>query len=306
MPEDTTRCTCERCQLKDSTNQLRPSDEVLCDKCYQKERKQADEININETSTDIQDDEKTEDQNGYVVNEKDEDEDCMPACTFVTAHWLNPEAEEFTSVIIKNSSGVDVCSKCRKKLVNGIRCTTCKNPWHWGCSGMSKDAGHDQLCNWECITCTGTDINCQSCKLKDKGVQNLKKNISELELKLQELNKARKTNNERITDLEDRLDMEKKLRKRVERDLICLQETDTESTSSSSSDSEDDSEYDCSTGSRSREKRKTKPDVKTQSKKKLVTISVMKNLKDNLLKEINSVQKAPKRMGLNRVMLLKS
>ena len=41
-------------------------------------------------------------------------------------------------------------------------------------------------------------------------------------------------------------------------------------------------------------KRNTKPDVKTQSKKKLVTISVMKNLKDNLLKEINSVQKAPK------------
>ena len=53
-------------------------------------------------------------------------------------------------------------------------------------------------------------------------------------------------------------------------------------------------------------KRKTKPDVKTQSKEKLVTISVMKNLKDNLLKEINSVQKAPKRLGLNRVMLLKS
>ena len=60
MPEDTTRCTCERCQLKDSTNQLRPSDEVLCDKCYQKERKQADEINVNETSTDIQNDENTE------------------------------------------------------------------------------------------------------------------------------------------------------------------------------------------------------------------------------------------------------
>ena len=46
------------------------------------------------------------------------------------------------------------------------------------------------------------------------------------------------------------------LRKRVERDLICLQETDTESTSSSSSDSEDDSEYNCSTGSRSRKKKK--------------------------------------------------
>ena len=170
---------------------------------------------------------------------------------------------------------------------------------------MSKDAGHDQLCNWECITCTGTDINFQSCKLKDKEVQNLKKNISELELKLQELNKARKTNNERIPDLEDRFEREK-LRKRVERDLIRLQETDTKSRSSSSSDSEDGSEYECSTGSRLRKKKKDKLDVKTRSKKKLLTVGVKKNLKDNLLIEIRSVQKAPKRMGLNRVTLLKS
>ena len=60
-------------------------------------------------------------------------------------------------------------------------------------------------------------------------MQNLKKNISERENKIQELNKSRMTNNERITDLEDRLDREKKLRKRAERDLIRLQETDTES-----------------------------------------------------------------------------
>ena len=137
----------------------------------------------------------------------------MPACFFETANWVNPEAEEFTSVIIKNSSGADVCSKFRKKLVNGIRCTKCKKKWHWGFSGMSKDAGHDQLCSWECTTYTGTDINCQSCELKDKEMQKLKKNISELELKIQELNKARKTNNEIITNLEDRLDREKELRK---------------------------------------------------------------------------------------------
>ena len=49
-----------------------------------KRKKQADEINVNETSTEIQNDENTEDQNGYAVDEKDED--CMPAGTFVTAH----------------------------------------------------------------------------------------------------------------------------------------------------------------------------------------------------------------------------
>ena len=120
-------------------------------------------------STEIQNDENNEDQNGFEVD--DGDEDCMLACSFETENWLNPEAEEFPSVIIKNSSGANACSKCRKKLVNGIRCTTSKKPWHWGCSGMPKDAEHDQLCSWECITCTGTDINCQSCKLKDKEMQ---------------------------------------------------------------------------------------------------------------------------------------
>ena len=124
MPDDITCCVCERCQLKHSTHQIRPSDEVLCDKCYQKERKQADEINVNEMSTEIQKDENTEDQNGYGANE--EDEDCMLVCSSETANWLNSEAEEFTSVIIKSSSDANVCSKCRKKLVNGIRCTMCK------------------------------------------------------------------------------------------------------------------------------------------------------------------------------------
>ena len=111
-------------------------------------------------------------------------------------------------------------------------------------------------------------INCQSCKLKDKEVQNLKKNISELELKLQELNRAWKTNNKRITDLEDRLDREKKLRKRVERNLIHLHETDTKSSSSSSSDSEDDSEYECSTGSRWRKKKKDKTGCQNSKQEK--------------------------------------
>ena len=102
---------------------------ILSYKCYQKERKQADEINVNGMSTEIQNDENTENQNGYAVD--DEGEDCMRTCSFVTANWLNPEAEGFTSLIIKNSGGADFCSNCGKKLVNGIRYTTCKKPWHW-------------------------------------------------------------------------------------------------------------------------------------------------------------------------------
>ena len=53
-------------------------------------------------------------------------------------------------------------------------------------------------------------------------------------------------------------------------------------------------------------RRKTKLGVKPRSKKKLATIDVKKSLKDNLLKEISSVQRAPKNLGLNRGMLLKS
>ena len=43
---------------------------ILSYKCYQKERKQADEINVNEMSTEIQNDENTENQNGYAVDDE--------------------------------------------------------------------------------------------------------------------------------------------------------------------------------------------------------------------------------------------
>ena len=72
MPEDTCHCACERCQLKDSTNQLSPSDEVLCDKCYQKERRQSDEVNVNEMSTESQNDENTQDPDGFGIDDGDE------------------------------------------------------------------------------------------------------------------------------------------------------------------------------------------------------------------------------------------
>ena len=72
----------------------------------------------------------------------------MPAYSFETENWLNPEAEEFTSVIIKNSSGADVCSKCRKKLVNGTLCATRKNSWHWVCSGILE---YVCVCRFSCI-----------------------------------------------------------------------------------------------------------------------------------------------------------
>ena len=82
--------------------------------------------------------------------------------------------------------------------------------------------------------------NCQVCKIKIKEVHNLKKNMIELEEEISELRSDLKIVSERNTDVEDRLTRELNLRKRVEKDLIQLQEELSESDGSSSDDSSND------------------------------------------------------------------
>ena len=60
---------------------------------------------------------------------------------------LNPNAEEFvsdavldTTLVIKNKQDSDEkCVKCSRKVCNGLRCSSCKKAWHWGCSAVTKD-----------------------------------------------------------------------------------------------------------------------------------------------------------------------
>ena len=62
------------------------------------------------------------------------------------------------------------------------------------------------------------------CKVKDKEIYNLKRNIADFERNTEHLNYDLKICNERITDLEDRLNKEKKLRKFIKTNLEELKE----------------------------------------------------------------------------------
>ena len=75
-----------------------------------------------------------------------------------------------------------------------------------------------------------------------KEVQNLKKNVIELEEEIKKLRSDLKIVRERNTDVEDRLTRERNLRKRVEKDLMQLQEelSESDDSSSSSDDSSND------------------------------------------------------------------
>ena len=77
---------------------------------------------------------------------------------------------------------------------------------------------------WECQLCRNADSSCPVCKVKEREIRNLKKNITELESNTEHLTSELKVNYERITDLEDRLTREKKLRKRLDKDLEELRQ----------------------------------------------------------------------------------
>ena len=167
---------------------------------------------------------------------------------------LNPNAEEFvsdavldTTLVFKNKQDSDEkCVKCSRKVCNGLRCSSCKEAWHWGCSAVTKDVqeaiAFAQEGKWECLICR-SDKNCQVCKIKIKEVHNLKKNVIELEEEISKLRSDLKIVCERNTDVEDRLKRECNLRKLVEKDLIQLQEELSESDGSSSDDSSNDGYY---------------------------------------------------------------
>ena len=187
---------------------------------------------------------------------------------------IHHQEKEPVNVVIKNDKGnEDKCVKCRRKVLNGIRCTICKKAWHWKCGGVTKESTtaaiiRDQ--NKECQLCRSTEKNCMSCKIYSKEITRLKKNIIELEDNLKNLNQELKICSERAEDLEDRLCREKKLRKQVERDLNELKEQ-VESDSTSSSDeschtNEEETDHD-TRKSRTKAKRPTSRSLQSERSK---------------------------------------
>ena len=111
-------------------------------------------------------------------------------------------------------------------MVNGVRCSDCGKEFHWRCGGVTKDNEKAKMIEsncWNCTECRLPAIECNLCKSKAKEIKNLKINNTELSKKLDMIKYDLKQCEERCIDLEDRLTREKKLRRRVERDLDDLQ-----------------------------------------------------------------------------------
>ena len=94
---------------------------------------------------------------------------------------IQHQEKELVRVVIKNDKeNEDKCLKCRRKALNGIRCTICKKDLHWKCRGVTKESTtaafiRDQ--NWEYQLCRSTEKNCMSCKIYCKEIICLKKNM---------------------------------------------------------------------------------------------------------------------------------
>ena len=131
------------------------------------------------------------------------------------------------SIVIKKSSSQEQrCGKCEKKMANGVRCSDCGKEVHWRCGGVTEDNEKAKIIKsncWSCIECRSPVVECNLCKSKAKEIKNLKTNNTELSKKLDRIKYDLKQCEERCIDLEDRLTQEKKLRRRVERDLDELQ-----------------------------------------------------------------------------------
>ena len=225
---------CDKCKKEDSTTEIRPCDEMQCDSCwYEKddEHKQLEEISSDgpdDGLTDVETTSPTEAlkpgmplaSHPYAEGNEVHNGSCPDEMMLSSQHKF--------LVVIKNSNETtENCVKCKKKLINGVRCYQCGKGLHWRCGGVSKDEVKDEIITqnyWNCIYCRMTDKNCPSCSLKEKEIKELKLSCVELEKSIKKLKHELKVCNEKHTDAEDRLTRERKLRKRTEDELMELQE----------------------------------------------------------------------------------
>ena len=125
----------------------------------------------------------------------------------------------------------------------GVRCSQCRRTWHWSCGGVKGEDKTDVISasKWLCEDCNSESKekkNCKECWNKDKEIKNLKAVKAELEKTTQHLNQELKTAHESIADLQIHLKHEKKICRKLEQEVIKLQD----GSSSSESESERESE----------------------------------------------------------------
>ena len=227
MNNDDVRC-CEMCKMFSGCVRQRQSDQNLCESCHSYEKSlMRSQENIIEGET------QSEMASAMMVpHSLSEDDGAAMAIEADKVNYHedshheiddNVVCEGVSDILVKNSSDtMELCKKCERKLVNGVRCARYKNGLHWKCAGVSKDSVKSEVIankDWSRAFCRNSSKNCISCKQKEKEIKNLKSNIAEMEKAMQHLNYELKQNTEGSVDLEDRLCREKKLRKRVEKDF---------------------------------------------------------------------------------------
>ena len=111
---------CDQCRNRHETAELRKYDEMLCDSCENGYAEGKPERLLNENEGNILL-EIIEEESMVVVEDKEVDEEQVKVLSITSKHN--------TDVITKNNAHEEICLKCEKKLVNGIRCTRCRRAW---------------------------------------------------------------------------------------------------------------------------------------------------------------------------------
>ena len=227
MNDDDVHC-CEMCKMFSGCVRLRQSDQNLCESCHSYEKSlMRNQENIMEGET------QSEMGSAMMVPQSLSEDDGAAMATEADKvnhhednyHEIddNMVCEGVNDILVKNSSDtMELCKKCERKLVNGVRCARYKNGLHWKCAGVSKDSVKSKVIankDWSRVFCHNSSKNCISCKRKEREIKNLKSNIVEMKKAMQHLNYELKQTTEHCVDLEERLCREKKLRKRVEKDF---------------------------------------------------------------------------------------
>ena len=288
--DDDVRC-CEMCKMFSGCVRLRRSDQNLCESCHSYEKSLTrSQGNI------IEDETQSKMASAMMVPHSLSEDD--GAAMAIEADKVNHHedshheiddnmvCEGVSDILVKKSSDtMELCKKCERKLVNGVRCARCKNGLHWKCEGVSKDSVKSEVIankDWSCAFCRNSSKKCISCKQKEKEIKNLKSNIAEMEKAMQHLNYELKQNTERFVDLEDRLCREKKLRKRVEKDFDELKkEMEHNETSTCSSCDSQSSETDQRSPRKEDRRKKFTKKVKLQSSKSKDQYGKAKNRKQS-------------------------
>ena len=295
---------CEKCHVVNESVELRHCDELIRELCWEEMSKiKHTEVNHNTAATSS---EMNPEAESVSPQSEVEGRNLIPQGEVEDVHFVHSVGDNETnegywqdqasySVAVKNSSSTsEKCRKCDKKILTGVRCSVsmCKTAWHWGCVGIKRD---DEKTKTEimknsssaCPLCKDADKECSACNVKDKEIHNLKRNIADFERNTEHLNYDLKICNERITDLEDRLNKEKKLRKFIETNLEELKEQEQRrpgcraSSCSISSSSEDSQSSSDESESPSRDnpplpKRKARRNHTDRSKEKSTSLSVPK------------------------------